>query len=211
MTRVFGVISLKNWVWVLWLSNLLLKLDKQVVNASIIFTTSIILESPSRPPNCSTAQFLLPFLGPLDLWSLAFFNALSLWQFGLVCPWSPQWWQKCCVLGPLCDFGSDFPLPLGLTTNCVGGLVINRWSITFFFSGFTLSAFVVATIGYLAFTNFISLVTLTLELLSPVYPNPLLSGNGFWWARTLSSFLEETRFILALAWTTSSSGNFIFE
>ena len=124
------------------------------------------LESSSWPFDCSTAQFLFSFLGPVDLWSLAFFNALSLWQFGLVCPWSPQWWQKCCVLEPLYDFGSDFPLPLGLTTDCLGGLVINRWSVIFFFfSDFTWSTFVVATISSLAFTNFISLVTLTLELL----------------------------------------------
>ena len=32
----------------------------------------------------------------------------------------------------------DFPLPLGLTIDCLGGLVINLWSVTFFFfPGFT--------------------------------------------------------------------------
>ena len=48
-------------------SNLLEKLAKYVVNALIIFITSITSESPSRPLDCSTAQFLLSFLGPLDL------------------------------------------------------------------------------------------------------------------------------------------------
>ena len=184
----------------LWLSNLLLKLAKQVVNTSIIFITSITPESPSRPLDCSIAQFLLSFLGPFELWSLAFFNALSLWQFGLVCPWSQQWWQKCFVLGPLWDFGSDFPLALGFTTNWLRGFINTRWSVTFlYFSSFTFTTFVVATIGSLTFTNFISLDILAAELLSPLYPNLLLSEKGFWWASTSSSFLEETRSTLAFA------------
>ena len=211
-TRAFGVISLKDWVRVFWLPNLLLKLAKQVVKASIIFSTSLTLRSPSWPFDCSAVQFPLPCLGPLDLWAFEFFNAWSLWRFGLMCPGIPQWWQKCWVLEPLYDFGRDFPLPLGLTTDWLGGLVKNRWSVTFrFFSDFTFSTTEVSTTDSLAFTNFISLDILTAELLSPVYPNPLMSENGFWWASTSSSFLEETHSTLALAWTTSNSRNFIFE
>ena len=185
-TRAFRVISLKDWVRLLWLSNRLRKLAKQVVKALIIFITSLTSGSISWLFDCSAIQFLLSFLGPPDLWALAFFNALSLWQFGLVSPWSPQWWQKCFVLRALYDFESDFPLALGLTTNWLEGFIKTRWSITFlFFSAFTFSTVVIATIGSLAFTNFISLDILALELFSPVYHNLFLLEKGFWWASTL--------------------------
>ena len=134
-TLAFGMISLEDWVRSLWLSNLLVKLAKQLVKASIIFITSLTPRSPSWPFGYSVIQFPLPCLGPLNLWALEFFNAWSLWQLGLVCPWIPQRWQKCWVLRPFCDFGRDFPLPLGLTTDWLKGLVNNLWSITFrFFS-----------------------------------------------------------------------------
>ena len=126
MTLAFGVISLEDWVLFLWLSNLLVKLAKHVVKTSIIFITSLTLGSPSWLFDCSAVQFPLPFLGPLDLWALAFFNVLSLFQLGLVCPWIPQWWQKCLVIGPLYDFGSDFLLALGLTSNWLWGLFNTR-------------------------------------------------------------------------------------
>ena len=84
MTLAFGVISLKDWVWLLWLSNLLVKLAKQVVKASIILITSLTSKSPSWLFDYLVVQFLLSFLGPPSLWVLAFFNALSLGQFGLV-------------------------------------------------------------------------------------------------------------------------------
>ena len=136
----------------LGLSNLLVKLSKQVVNASIIFITSITPESPSWPLDCSTAQVHFSFLGPIDLWALEFFNACNLWQLGLVWPWFPQWWQKCWVLGPLCDFGSDFPFPLGLTTDCLGGLVIYKPLVShiILLLWLTFLAFLAATIGSLA-------------------------------------------------------------
>ena len=45
--------------------------------------------------------------------------------------------------------------------------------------GFTFLAFVVATIGSLAFTNFTSLEILAAELLSLVYRNPVLLEKDF--------------------------------
>ena len=129
-TLAFGVISLEDCVQSLWLSNLLVKLAKQVVNASIILITYLTPGSLSWPFDCSAVLFLLSFLGPPDLWALAFFNALSLRQFGLVCPCSPQWWHKCFVLGPLCDFGSDFPLASGLTIDWLRGFINTRWLFT---------------------------------------------------------------------------------
>ena len=66
-TLAFRVISLEDWVRSLWLSNLLVKLAKQVVKASIIFSTSLTLGSPSSPFDCSVIQFPLPCLGSLDL------------------------------------------------------------------------------------------------------------------------------------------------
>ena len=61
----FGVISLKDWVLLFWLSNLLLKLVKQVVNASIIFVTSLMLDTASPP--FDYLGFPLSFLCPLGL------------------------------------------------------------------------------------------------------------------------------------------------
>ena len=166
------------------------------------------MRSPFWPLDDSTAQVLLSFLGPLDLWSLAFFNALNLWKFGLVCPWSPQWWQTWFVHGPLCDLGRDFPLASGLTTNWLRGLFNTHWSaIFFFFSNLAFSTVGATTIGYLAFTNFTSLKIFTAELLSRMYPNPVLSEKVFWWERTSSSFFVDTHSTLAFAWTTSSSRN----
>ena len=63
--RAFGVISLKDWVLLFWLSNLLLKLVKQVVNASIIFITSLMLDTASPP--FDYLGFPLSFLCPLGL------------------------------------------------------------------------------------------------------------------------------------------------
>ena len=59
------------------LSKLRVKLSKQLVNALIIFITSIIPGSPFRPLDGSPAQFLPSFLGPRDLGALALFIALS--------------------------------------------------------------------------------------------------------------------------------------
>ena len=114
-TRAFGMISLEDWVLELRFSNLRVKFAKQEVMVSIIFITSPIPGSTSRPFDC--LWFPLPFPCPFGLWELAFFNAWSLWKFGLVCPRIPQWWQKCCVWGPLFDFGRDFSFDLGLATN----------------------------------------------------------------------------------------------
>ena len=58
-TLAFGLISLEDWVWLLWLSNLLVNLVKQVVNASIIFITPLTLGSPSWPFNCFEYLFFL--------------------------------------------------------------------------------------------------------------------------------------------------------
>ena len=80
MSRAFGVISLKDWVRELGLSNHLVKFSRQVVKAPIIFITSIMPESPFRLLDCSLAQLLLSFLGLFDLWTLAFIDAFSLWQ-----------------------------------------------------------------------------------------------------------------------------------
>ena len=131
--------------------------------------------------------------GPHQSWvgSLTLFDAWSLWQVGQLCLRIPQWWQKCWVYGPLCDFGRDFPLSIGLATNGFGGFVKTLWVVTFgFFSSFTFSTIGVATIGSFALTNFISLDTLALELLSPMYSKPLLSEKGFWCTSNLSNFLE---------------------
>ena len=158
------------------LSNLLVKLSKQLVNAPIIFITSIIPGSPFRSLDGSTAQVLLSFLGPLDLWSLAFLNALSLWQLGRVCPWSPQWWRTWFVLGSLCDCGRDSAMTSDLTIVWLRGLFNIHWSATFFFfSPFVYSIVEATTTGSLALTNFTSLEIFTAELLSPVFPNPVLS------------------------------------
>ena len=89
----FGMISLWDWVRELGLSNLREKLSKQLVNAPIIFITFIILGSLFWSLDGTPAQFLLSFLGPRDLWGVALFFTLSFWQFGRVCPWSPQWWH----------------------------------------------------------------------------------------------------------------------
>ena len=64
------------------------------------------------------------------------------------------------------------------------------------------------TTSSLAFTNFTSLEIFIVELLSPVYPNSVLSKKGFWWERTSISFFVDTRSTLTFAWTTSSSRNF---
>ena len=80
---MFGVISLEDWVLELRFSNLRVKFSKQEVMVSIIFITSPITRSTSRPFDC--LWFLLPFPCPLGLWELTLFNAWSLWQFGLVC------------------------------------------------------------------------------------------------------------------------------
>ena len=197
MVRAFGVISLEDWVLELQFSNLKVKFAKQEVIVFIIFITSPIPGSTSRSFDC--LWFPLPFPCPLGLWELTFFNAWSLWQFGLVCHWIPQWWQKCCVWGPLYDFGKDFPFALGLSINGLGGFVKTYCTITFgFFSTFTLSTRGVVIIGSLALSNFISLDTLALELLSSVNPKPLSSKKGFWCASTSSSFLEAIRSTLAL-------------
>ena len=189
-----------------------MRLSKQLVNAPIIFITSIISGSPFRPLDGSTTQVLLSFLGPLELWSLAFLNALSLWQFGRVCLWSSQWWHTWFVQGPLCDHGRDFALASNLTTDWLRGLFNTCWSATFFFfSTFAFSTVGVTTIGSLASINFTSLEIFTVELFSPMYPNPVLSEKDFWWERTSSSFFMDTHSTLAFAWTTSSSRNFIFE
>ena len=132
-SRAFGMISLWDWVRELGLSNLLEKLFKHVVNAPIIFLTSITLGSPFWPLVELATQVPLSFLGPLDLWSVAFFNALNLWQLGLVCPCNPQKWQKWFVLGPHCDLGSDLPLASNLASDWLRDLLNTRWSATFFF------------------------------------------------------------------------------
>ena len=186
-----------------------MKLSKQLVNASIIFITSIIPGSLFRSLDNSTTQVLLSFLDPLDLWSLVFLNALSLWQFGRVCPWNPQWWHKWFILGPLCNCGRDFSLAVDLTTDWLQDLLNSHWSATFFFfSTFSFSTVEAPTVSSLAFTNFTSLEMFTAELLSSVYPNPILSEKVFWEERTSSSFFVETRSTLAFAWITSSSRNF---
>ena len=175
-TRVFGMISLEDWVLELRFSNLRVKFSKQEVMVSIIFITSPIPGSTSCPLDCLGFQF--PFSYFLCLQWLAFFKAWSLWQFGLVCPRTPQWRQKCWVWGPLCDFGRDFPFALGLASNGFWGFFKTFWAITFgFFSTFTFST---SGVGSLVLTNFISSDTLALELLSLVYPKPLLLEEGFW-------------------------------
>ena len=133
MSCAFGVISLWDWVRELGLSNLLVKLSKQLVNAPIISIMSIVLGSLFRSLDDSTAQVLFSFLGPLDLWSLAFLNALSLWQLGWVYLWSPQWWHRWFILGPLCDRERDFALAADLTIDWLWGLFNTCWSATFFF------------------------------------------------------------------------------
>ena len=166
-----------------------MKLSKQLVNAPIIFITSIIPGSPFRPLDGSTTQVLLSFLGPLDLWSLAFLNALSLW--------SPQWWHTWFVLGLLCDHGRDFALVLDLTTVWFRGLFNTRWLATFFFfSTFAFSTVGATTIGSLAFTNFTSLEIFTAELISPMCPSPVLLKKDFWWKRTSSNFFMDACSIL---------------
>ena len=124
MARAFRVISLEDWVLELQFSNLMMKFSKQEVMVSIIFIISPILDSASPLFDC--LRFPLPFLCPLGLWELPFFNARSLWQLGLVCPQIPQWWQKCWVYGPLCDFARDFLFSLSLATTGFGGFVKNR-------------------------------------------------------------------------------------
>ena len=157
-----------------------MKLSKQLVNARIIFITSIILGLPFRSLDGLRTQVLLSFLGLLDLWSLAFLNSLNLWQLGRVCPWSPQWWHTWFVLRPLYDRGREFALALNLTTDRLWGLFNTRWSVTFFFfSTFAFSTVGVTTTGSLAFTNFTSLEMFTAELISPVYPNLVLSEKVF--------------------------------
>ena len=181
-----------------------------MVNVPIIFITSTTTGSPFRPLDDSTAHVLLSFLGPLDVWSFAFFNALSIWQFGLVCPWRPQWWKTWFVLGPLYDLGRDFPLASALTTDWLWGLFNTCWSAAFLaLSSFAFSIVGATTTGSLVFINFTSLEIFIVELLSPVYPNPILSEKCFWWEKTLSSFFVDTRSILTFAWTTSSSRNLI--
>ena len=113
--RALGVISLKDWVLELCFSNLRVKFAKHEVMVSIIFITLLIPRSTSHPLDCLGFQFPFPCL--LCLWGPAFFKAWSLWQFGLVCPRIPQWWQKCWVWGPFFAFGRDFPLVLDLATN----------------------------------------------------------------------------------------------
>ena len=105
-SRAFGVISLYDWVWVLWPSNPLLKLAKQMVNASIIFITSITLESPSQPLDCSTAKFLLSSIGLLDLLIpciLQCSKLITIWpsvslksimMVEIFCFWTSLWFQK---------------------------------------------------------------------------------------------------------------------
>ena len=44
----------------------------------------------------------------------ALLKAWSLKQFSLVCPCTPQWWQKCFTWDPLWLFGNDFPFSLVL-------------------------------------------------------------------------------------------------
>ena len=124
MARAFGVIFLEDWVFEWWFSNLRVKFAKQEMMVSIIFITSPISRSTSRPFDC--LRFPLPFLCPLGLWELVFFIAWSLWQLGLMCPRIPQWWQKCWVYGPLCDFGRDFPFALSLATAGFRGFVKTR-------------------------------------------------------------------------------------
>ena len=82
-TRVFGVISFEDWVLESWSSTLKVKLAKHEVMVSIIFITSLITGSSSHPFDCLGFPFHFPCL--LGFWRSAFFNAWSLWQFGLVC------------------------------------------------------------------------------------------------------------------------------
>ena len=104
------------------------------------------------------------------------------------------------VLRPLCDFGGDLPLALDLTVDWLQGLFSTHWStIFFFFSTFGFLTVGTTPFGSLAFTNFTSLVTLTPELLSLVYPNPILSEKDFLEEMTSSSFLVETQSTLAFA------------
>ena len=63
--RAFRVISLEDWVLELWFSNLRVKFAKQEVMVSIIFITSPLSKSSSRPFDC--LRFPLPFLCPLNL------------------------------------------------------------------------------------------------------------------------------------------------
>ena len=85
--HVFGVISLEDWVLELRFSNLRVKFAKQEVMVSIILIISPIMGLTSCPFDC--LWFPLPFSYPLGLWEPAFFNAWSLWKFGLVCPRTP--------------------------------------------------------------------------------------------------------------------------
>ena len=68
-----------------------MKLSKQLVNASIIFITSIIPGSTFRSLDDSTVQVLLSFLGLLDLWSPAF-RSLELYFLGFVIRYWVLWY-----------------------------------------------------------------------------------------------------------------------
>ena len=114
MAHAFGVISLEDWVLKLWFSNLRVKLAKHEVMVSIIFITLLTMGSTSHPFKC--LEFPLPFPCLLGFWISVSFNTWSLWQFGLVCPRIPQWWQYCWVFRPLCALGRDLPLALGLAS-----------------------------------------------------------------------------------------------
>ena len=80
----YGVISFEDWVLEPRFLNLKVKLAKHEVMVSIIFITSLTTGSTSHPFDC--LGFPLPFPCLLGFWRPAFFNAWSLWQFGLVCP-----------------------------------------------------------------------------------------------------------------------------
>ena len=70
MARAFGVIFLEDWVFEWWFSNLRVKFAKQEMMVSIIFITSPILRSTSRPFDC--LWFPLPFSCPYSLWEPTF-------------------------------------------------------------------------------------------------------------------------------------------
>ena len=61
MTRVFGVISLEDWVLELRFSNLRVKFAKQEVMVSIIFITSPMLDLASPPFQLLEVPFAISF------------------------------------------------------------------------------------------------------------------------------------------------------
>ena len=111
-------------------------------------------------PNIIQCSQLMTIRSGVSLKSTMMANMVRSWTSLWVWSWSP--------------FG------FSLTVDWLRGLFNTHWSAIFFFSStFAFSTVGTTPFGSLAFTNFTSLVTLTFELLSLVYPNPVLSKKVF--------------------------------